>query len=572
MKKITALFIAVCLLISCGAVFAADGAAVQAKWNRDTFAVEVSGSGFSGMESVFLVIAPKDIPLRRVVQHNEFVYSEQPITDSNGSFLIHAMLKAGTPTGEYTLHAVDQRDGGTVTADFFYKSAADYADLLIRFNEDVTSAGEMENALDTYGHEVLTDMEAYEKTPAAKHRVAELLFTQRGAAFGDVTDLRRGFQTAVLLGVLPYAENPADMIEKYRGVLKAEAADAFLACTDAQQAAAGSYFKSKTFRCTEELETALPEAAFVGKANTAKTAGELQTLFINEYASALSLDMTDYHKITDKTRVFSSLIALTAPRFSGFSDAAAKFYTAAKTVYSEQQSGGADNGHGGGTGGSSGGGVSGGGSYMPSANQNQTTNAPNQTENGQNQTETARHYHDLESVAWAVTHINKLTDIGVLSGDGTGVFRPNDPVTRAEFVKMIVTAFSVPMRDVKTSFSDVPEDAWFAPYIAAAADCGIVTGVTATEFDTDAMITRQDLTVLCSRAAAWAAMTLREESRLVPRDLDQVADYAKSAVSEFYAANIIGGDESGAFWPVRSATRAEAAKIVSGLLAQKEGY
>ena len=165
-----------------------------------------------------------------------------------------------------------------------------------------------------------------------------------------------------------------------------------MACTDAQQAAAGSYFRAKTFQRTEELETALPEAAFVGKANTAKTAGELQTLFMNEYASALSLDMTDYHKITDKTRVFSSLIALTAPRFSGFSDAAAKFYTAAKNVYSAQQSDISGGGHSG-TGGSSGGGVSGGGSYMPSANQNQTTNAPNQTENGQNQTETARHYH-----------------------------------------------------------------------------------------------------------------------------------------------------------------------------------
>lgn len=571
MKKITALFIAVCLLISCEAVFAADGAAVQAKWDRDTFAVEISGSGFPGMEGVFLVIAPKDIPLRRAVQHNEFVYSEQPIADSNGSFLIHAALKAGTPTGEYTLHAVDQRDGAVVMANFFYKSAADYADLLIRFNEDVTSASEMKDALDTYGQEVLTDMETYEKTPAAKQRIAELLYMLRGAAFEDVTDLRRDFRIAALLGVLPYAENPADMIEKYRDVLKANAADTFLTCTDAQQAAAGSYFKSKTFQRIEELETALPEAAFVGKANTAKTAGELQTLFMTEYAAELSPDMTDYHKITDKTKVYRNLIALAAPRFSGFSDAAAKFYTAAKNVYSAQQSGISDGGHGGMGGSSGGGGVSGGGSYMPSANQNQTANPPNQTENDPNQTENARHYHDLESVAWAAAHINKLTDIGVLNGDGTGAFRPNDSVTRAEFVKMIVTAFSIPMGDTKTNFTDVPADAWFAPYIAAAANCGIVTGVTATEFDTDAMITRQDLTVLCSRAAAWASLTLHGESSAVPRDLDQVADYAKFAVSEFYAANIIGGDENGAFWPVRSATRAEAAKIVSGLLAQKEG-
>ena len=277
---------------------------------------------------------------------------------------------------------------------------------------------------------------------------------------------------------------------------------------------------------------------------------------------ALKRPFFPFLKITDKTKVYRNLIALAAPRFSGFSDAAAKFYTAAKNVYSAQQSGISDGGHGGMGGSSGGGGVSGGGSYMPSANQNQTANPPNQTEN-------ARHYHDLESVAWAAAHINKLTDIGVLNGDGTGAFRPNDPVTRAEFVKMIVTAFSIPMGDAKTNFTDVPADAWFAPYIAAAANCGIVTGVTATEFDTDA--TRQDLTVLCSRAAAWASLTLHGESSAVPRDLDQVADYAKSAVSEFYAANIIGGDENGAFWPVRSATRAEAAKIVSGLLAQKEG-
>ena len=82
-------------------------------------------------------------------------------------------------------------------------------------------------------------------------------------------------------------------------------------------------------------------------------------------------------------------------------------------------------------------------------------------------------------------------------------------------------------------------------------------------------ITRQDLAVMCKRALEAEGVRLDSDSEAEFSDMDIVADYAKSAVNAFYHAGIVNGNESGAFCPQDTATRAEAAKIVFGLLQLK---
>ena len=74
-------------------------------------------------------------------------------------------------------------------------------------------------------------------------------------------------------------------------------------------------------------------------------------------------------------------------------------------------------------------------------------------------------FNDLDSVSWAVEAITELKRIGVINGVSETEFAPNREVTREEFAKMIVNAFSITGEG--KSFADVPATAWYAPFVTA---------------------------------------------------------------------------------------------------------
>ncbi|NLE11187.1 MAG: hypothetical protein GX630_06730 [Actinobacteria bacterium] len=103
-----------------------------------------------------------------------------------------------------------------------------------------------------------------------------------------------------------------------------------------------------------------------------------------------------------------------------------------------------------------------------------------------------------------------FTDRGVILGFGDGTFRPNTPVTRQQFAKMIVKALELtvtgsevsPFIDVAIRFGEDP----FYPsrYVAVCAAQGITKGKTATTFDPASGISREQLITMVARAAGLA--------------------------------------------------------------------
>jgi hypothetical protein len=76
--------------------------------------------------------------------------------------------------------------------------------------------------------------------------------------------------------------------------------------------------------------------------------------------------------------------------------------------------------------------------------------------------------------------VGKLTYLGIIAGFPDGTYRPAEPVTRAQFAKIIVTALGVgeaaQYAAGATKFADVPADHWATGYINVAADLGIIVG------------------------------------------------------------------------------------------------
>lgn len=109
-------------------------------------------------------------------------------------------------------------------------------------------------------------------------------------------------------------------------------------------------------------------------------------------------------------------------------------------------------------------------------------------------------FPDIVSVEWARDAIEHLHAKAIIKGNSDGTFAPNKNVTRAEFIKMVVEAMGIGDIAEDIPFKDVGEDRWYAGYIAKAYKEGIVLGDGSGNFNPDNPITRQDMVVILHRA------------------------------------------------------------------------
>jgi hypothetical protein len=86
-------------------------------------------------------------------------------------------------------------------------------------------------------------------------------------------------------------------------------------------------------------------------------------------------------------------------------------------------------------------------------------------------------FNDI-SESFAREYIEELVSLGIVGWYDDGGFHPESPITRAEWLKMILWAFDIPLESgVTTTFTDIPsETAWIIPYINTAKKLGIIKG------------------------------------------------------------------------------------------------
>lgn len=162
---------------------------------------------------------------------------------------------------------------------------------------------------------------------------------------------------------------------------------------------------------------------------------------------------------------------------------------------------------------------------------------------------------------WAKGYINQLIAMGAVTGYADGTFKPDQSITRAEFVSILVKAFK--LQGTAGKVFDDTVNHWAKDYIAAAAANGIVNGYNDQSFGPDDLITREQMAVMIANAAKLGTTT----GGITFTDSAQISDWAKAAVSAASARNIIEGCPDHSFKPQANATRAEAATvIVKGLL------
>ena len=159
----------------------------------------------------------------------------------------------------------------------------------------------------------------------------------------------------------------------------------------------------------------------------------------------------------------------------------------------------------------------------------------------------------------------KLKELGIIDGVGDNKFNPSGIVTREQFLKMLVEATATPDSANAVKFADVDSSAWYAPYVAAGVDAGLINGITDDTFGVGFEIKRQDMAVMIARILNAKNIPVTQTSEVFDDD-NNISDYAKNAVYLVRDAGIINGYNNNQFSPATSLTRAEAATVIIKLL------
>ena len=166
-------------------------------------------------------------------------------------------------------------------------------------------------------------------------------------------------------------------------------------------------------------------------------------------------------------------------------------------------------------------------------------------------------YTDVYETSWEHEAVSALGGNGIIAGYTDGSYRPGNMITRAEFTKLIVTAFGIKANSLE--FSDVTESDWYHPYVSVAAGAGIIQGYDGS-FNPNSHITREDAAVIIYRLSALLGENYYGTVSFA--DLDSVSIYALTAVRGLGNAGIINGDANFRFNPKSNLTRAEAAQLI----------
>lgn len=173
-------------------------------------------------------------------------------------------------------------------------------------------------------------------------------------------------------------------------------------------------------------------------------------------------------------------------------------------------------------------------------------------------------FTDVSNSDWFYSDVEYAVKSSLFSGTTTATFDPNAPMTRGMLAAILGRLHKADVSGyTASSFEDVPEGQYYAPYVEWAKEAGILAGIGNNRFSPDSKITRQDLAVIVMNYAKYADKQFPVTQQFVIfGDEAAIRGYAKDAVQSLYKSGVMIGRTGNIFDPAAGATRAEAASIL----------
>lgn len=158
-------------------------------------------------------------------------------------------------------------------------------------------------------------------------------------------------------------------------------------------------------------------------------------------------------------------------------------------------------------------------------------------------------FRDMES-HWAESTVVRAAEQGIIAGYPDGSFRPGNPISRGEFIKLLLASRELPPGGAGTH--------WASPWLNAAQAAGIATQAA---FDLDQPISRIEMAELIVRATGLSPQSLDGGAEAFT-DMASLAPQERFYAQMIHRFSVARGYPDGSFGPDRSASRAEALAMI----------
>jgi hypothetical protein len=172
-------------------------------------------------------------------------------------------------------------------------------------------------------------------------------------------------------------------------------------------------------------------------------------------------------------------------------------------------------------------------------------------------------FSDVPEGYWAEDAITFVTARTVFNGDDDGAFQPTVPMTRGMMAQVLYNLENNPEATLEANFPDVHDAAWYADAVDWAAEVGVVEGYGSGLFGPDDSITREMLIVMLWRYLGSPNAT---QTTLSFPDAADVSDWAHAAMLWATEVGLISGKDDGTLDPQGLASRAEVAQVFMNYL------
>ena len=158
---------------------------------------------------------------------------------------------------------------------------------------------------------------------------------------------------------------------------------------------------------------------------------------------------------------------------------------------------------------------------------------------------------------WAKNQIGNWVDQGLASGYPDGTFKPDNEISRAEFVSLVNRSFSIQNSNEKCSFTDAKAEDWFYKDVAAAQIAGYIAGYEDKTFKPDQQISRQEVALIITRLLkldTTGELTVLDKFA----DGESIPAWSQASLNAIVEKGIINGYPDETVKPFKAITRAEA--------------
>ncbi|AUC61005.1 PKD repeat [Cyanobacterium sp. HL-69] len=177
--------------------------------------------------------------------------------------------------------------------------------------------------------------------------------------------------------------------------------------------------------------------------------------------------------------------------------------------------------------------------------------------------QTTTQFNDLSPNHWASEFIGALVQRGVIAGFPDGTFRPEAPVTRAQFAAMVQSALPKDTIRGGINFSDVPSNYWATGAINNAYQMGFLSGYPSNVFRPEQNIPREQVLVSLANGLNYTPRNSAATVVSFFNDSNAISGFAQSPIAAATENRIVVNyPNTRQLNPTRNATRAEVAAFI----------